>query len=101
MLPVPPPPGRRGLRRRPTAAQPADPPAMSQRPAADPDAPAPNAARRLIRRSAPLCRRALLRYALGATNSVAICNATPNLATAALKISKRRLPTALCFFRVR
>ena len=43
----------------------------------------------MIRRSPPLCRRALLRYALGAAGGVAICNATSNPATAAPKISKQ------------
>ena len=40
-------------------------------------------------RSAPLCRRALLRYAVGAAGGVAICCASLNPATAAPKISKK------------
>ena len=43
----------------------------------------------MIRSSVPLCRRALLRYAVGAAGSVAICGATSNPATAAPKISKK------------
>ena len=43
----------------------------------------------MIRSSAPLCRRALLRYALGAAGGVAICNPISNPATAAPKISKQ------------
>jgi hypothetical protein len=43
----------------------------------------------MIPRSAALRRRALLRYAVGAAGSVAIGNATPNLAAAAPKISKK------------
>ena len=43
----------------------------------------------MILRSAPLCRRALLRYALGATSGVAICGASQNPAAAAPKISKQ------------
>lgn len=40
-------------------------------------------------RSAPFCRRALLQYALGAANGVAICCVPPSPATAAPKISKK------------
>lgn len=39
--------------------------------------------------SAPLCRRALLQYAVGTASGVAICSALPNPATAAPKISKK------------
>ena len=38
--------------------------------------------------SAPLCRRALLQYAVGAAGGVAICCALPTPAAAAPKISK-------------
>ena len=40
-------------------------------------------------RSAPLCRRALLQYALGTAGGVAICFAPPKPAVAAPKISKK------------
>jgi hypothetical protein len=40
-------------------------------------------------RSAPLCRRALLRYAVGAAGGVAISCASLDPATAAPKISKK------------
>jgi hypothetical protein len=43
----------------------------------------------MITRSVPLCRREVLQYVLGAAGSVAICNATPNPAAAAPKISKK------------
>src|SRR6266446_1779403 len=43
----------------------------------------------MIARSAPLCRRALLQYALGTAGGMAICCALPNTATAAPKISKK------------
>jgi hypothetical protein len=40
-------------------------------------------------RSVPLCRRALLRYAVGAAGGVAICCVPLNPAAAAPKISKK------------
>ena len=40
-------------------------------------------------RTIPLCRRALLQYAIGAAGGVAICCAQPTPATAAPKISKK------------
>jgi hypothetical protein len=40
-------------------------------------------------RSAPLCRRTLLQYAVGAAWGVEICCALSNAATAAPKISKK------------
>ena len=40
-------------------------------------------------RSAPLCRRALLHYAVCTASGVAICCAPPNRAAAAPKISKK------------
>jgi hypothetical protein len=40
-------------------------------------------------RSAPLCRRALLKYAVYTASGVAICCAPPNPAAAAPKISKK------------
>ena len=40
-------------------------------------------------RTVPLCRRALLKYAIGAAGGVAICCALPNPATATPKISKK------------
>jgi len=40
-------------------------------------------------RPAPLCRRALLQYAIGAAGGVAICCAPPISAVAAPKISKK------------
>jgi hypothetical protein len=40
-------------------------------------------------RSAPLCRRALLQYAVYTASGVAICCAPPNPAAAAPKISKK------------
>ena len=43
----------------------------------------------MIARSAALCRRALLQYALGAAGGMAICCLPPNTATAAPKISKK------------
>jgi len=43
----------------------------------------------MIARSAPLCRRALLQYALGTAGGMAIGCALPNTATAAPKISKK------------
>jgi hypothetical protein len=43
----------------------------------------------MIVRSAPLCRRAVLQYALTAACGAAICGASPNVAFAAPKISKK------------
>jgi hypothetical protein len=43
----------------------------------------------MIARFSPLCRRALLQYALNAAGAAAICGASPNAATAAPKISKK------------
>jgi hypothetical protein len=40
-------------------------------------------------RSAPLCRRALLQYAIAAAGGLAACCGSPDDATAAPKISKR------------
>jgi hypothetical protein len=40
-------------------------------------------------RSVPLCRRALLQYAVGTAGAVAICFAAPTPAPAAPKISKK------------